>query len=77
MNILFNVAIWLVSRTTIGCYAIMGESLAPAVIVMILLALLLAGGIGWLILTWLGLKGLIGFGIGMLVTVVMYPRMRS
>lgn len=77
MNRLFNLAIWLVSRTTIGCYAIMGENLVPAFIVMALLALLLIGGIGWLIVTFLSLKGLIGFGIGMLVAVVMYPRMRS
>ncbi|MBC8737090.1 hypothetical protein F6X40_09745 [Paraburkholderia sp. UCT31] len=74
MNVLFKIALWLVTRTQAGAFAIMGESLVAAYVVMTILVVALVGGMGWLIVAYLSLKGLIGFAIGVVVALALSTR---
>jgi hypothetical protein len=73
INALFNLSLWLITRTQLGCYAVMGESLGAAYVVLALLGISLVVGLGWLIVAYLTLKGLIGFFIGAVFALLLYP----
>jgi hypothetical protein len=74
MNALFNLSLWLITRTQLGCYAVMGESLWAAYAVLALIVIAMVAGLGWLIVAYLSLKGLIGFFVGAVFALLLYPR---
>jgi hypothetical protein len=74
INALFNLSLWLITRTQLGCYAVMGESLGAAYVVLALIVIAIVGGLGWLIVAYLSVKGLIGFFIGAVFALLLYPR---
>jgi hypothetical protein len=74
MRFFANIAFRLVTLTTIGKYAVMGEEMWPVILVAVLLVAALVAAVGWVVLTYLTLKGVIGMVIGAALVLVLYPR---
>jgi hypothetical protein len=74
MRFFANIAFRLATLTTLGKYAVMGEVLWPIILVAVLLVAAVVAAVGWVVLTYLTLMGIIGMVIGAALVPALYPR---